>query len=242
MITGCLSAKQNTATGSEKKGNIMHLSKGFSMFYGSRLLENKIDEFLDRISEAGLIYRKAIHVFLEHGVTEDFVTHAEQIGHIESRADELRREIETGLYEQNLIPDLRADVLNLVEDLDRILNAYDASGYRFTIEQPVFPSTQHPDVLALVDSVTNSVEQITIAARAFFRDFNSCRDYIHKVRFYESEADRITTKMKRAVFTSDLPLANKMHITSFIDMIDNLADMAEDITDRLAIFVIKRDS
>ena len=74
------------------------------MFSGSRALENKIDEFLDRISEAGLIYRKAIHVFLEHGVTEDFVTHAEQIGHIESRADELRREIETGLYEQNLIP------------------------------------------------------------------------------------------------------------------------------------------
>ena len=101
----------------------MNLSKGFSMFYGSRALENKIDEFLDRISEAGLIYKKAIHVFLEHGVTEDFVTHAEQIGHIESRADELRREVEAGLYEQNLIPDLRADVLSLVEDLDAILNA-----------------------------------------------------------------------------------------------------------------------
>ena len=70
----------------------MNLSKGFSMFYGSRALENKIAEFLDRISEAGLMYKKAIHVFLEHGVTEDFVTHAEQIGHIESRADELRRE------------------------------------------------------------------------------------------------------------------------------------------------------
>ena len=220
----------------------MNLSKGLSMFSSSRALENKIDEFLDRISEAGLIYKKAIHVFLEHGVTEDFVTHAEQIGHIESRADELRREIETGLYEQNLIPDLRADVLSLVEDLDEILNAYDTSGYRFTIEQPVFPSTLHPDVLAIVESVTNSVEQITIAARTFFRDFNSCRDYIHKVRFYESEADRISTKIKRAIYSSDLPLANKMHVTSFVEMIDNLADMAEDITDKLAIYVIKRDN
>ena len=220
----------------------MNLSKGFSMFYGSRALENKIDEFLDRISEAGLIYKKAIHVFLEHGVTEDFVTHAEQIGHIESRADELRREVEAGLYEQNLIPDLRADVLSLVEDLDAILNAYDASGYRFTIEQPVFPATLHPDILAIVDSVTNSVEQITIASRTFFRDFNSCRDYIHKVRFYESEADRISTKIKRAIYSSDLPLANKMHLSSFVEMIDNLADMAEDITDKLAIYVIKRDN
>ncbi|HBO58842.1 MAG TPA: hypothetical protein DD624_02905, partial [Alphaproteobacteria bacterium] len=151
-------------------------------------------------------------------------------------------EVEAGLYEQNLIPDLRADVLSLVEDLDAILNAYDASGYRFTIEQPVFPATLHPDILAIVDSVTNSVEQITIASRTFFRDFNSCRDYIHKVRFYESEADRISTKIKRAIYSSDLPLANKMHLSSFVEMIDNLADMAEDITDKLAIYVIKRDN
>jgi hypothetical protein len=39
-----------------------------------------------------------------------------------------------------------------------------------------------------------------------------------------------------------LPLANKMHVTSFVEMIDNLADMAEDITDKLAIYVIKRDN
>ena len=97
-------------------------------------------------------------------------------------------------------------------------------------------------MLAIVESVTNSVEQITIAARTFFRDFNSCRDYIHKVRFYESEADRISTKIKRAVYSSDLPLANKMHVSSFVEMIDNLADMAEDITDKLAIYVIKRDN
>ena len=71
----------------------MHISKGFSMFYGSRLLENKIDEFLDRISEAGLIYKKAINVFLEQGVTEDFVTHAEQDFHKESGADEGLRKI-----------------------------------------------------------------------------------------------------------------------------------------------------
>lgn len=220
----------------------MNLAKGLSMFYGSRALENKIDEFLDRISEAGLIYKKALSVYLEYGATDDFTAHTEQVGHIESRADELRREIETGLYEQNLIPDLRGDVLSLVEDLDAIIDAYEANGYSFLIEQPVFPSMLHSDVSAIVESVTNSVEQITIAARTFFRDFNSCRDYIHKVRFYESEADRISTKIKKAIFSSDLPLANKMHLCSFIEMIDNLADMAEDITDKLAIYVIKRDN
>ncbi|MBO7635637.1 MAG: DUF47 family protein, partial [Paludibacteraceae bacterium] len=41
---------------------------------------------------------------------------------IESQADDLRRDIESRLYIQNLIPDLRADVLMLVENIDKVIN------------------------------------------------------------------------------------------------------------------------
>ena len=34
----------------------------------------------------------------------------------------LRRDIESRLYEQNLIPDLRGNILQLVENLDRVVN------------------------------------------------------------------------------------------------------------------------
>ena len=216
-------------------------SKSFSLFRGARALENQIDEFLDRISEAGIIFRKAIAVYLDYGVNDEFSSYTQQLDKIEGRADRLRREIELRLYEQNLIPDLRADVLALVEDLDDLLNTYDANGFRISIEKPDFGPITKEEMIGLVDAAVNCVESAILASRSFFRDFSAVRDHSHKVMFYEHEADKISSRIKRKAFDSDLPLANKIHIRHFVDLIDQVADDAEDIADQLAIYVIKRD-
>ncbi|GAL09123.1 phosphate transport regulator [Vibrio astriarenae] len=72
------------------------------------------------------------------------------------------------------------------------------------------------------------------------RDQNQVRDHAHKVIFVESEADRISTRMKQKVFSSELELAQKIHIRYFIERIDNVANSAEDIADSLVIYAIKR--
>ncbi|MGD9639123.1 MAG: DUF47 domain-containing protein [Alphaproteobacteria bacterium] len=217
------------------------VTKSVSLFRGTKVLENQIDEFLDGISEAGIVFRKAISLYLDNGVNEEFLSYAGQLNKIEGRGDRLRRKIEIRLYEQNLIPDLRADVLSLVENLDDLLNTYDANGFRFTIEKPDFRPLEKMEMMNLVDAVTNCVENAILASRAFFRDFFAVRDHNHKVMFYEHEADKIGSELKKKVFDSDLPLASKMHIRYFIDLIDQIADDAEDIADQLAINVIKRD-
>lgn len=217
------------------------LSKKLTLFSGSKSLENRIDEFLDRISEAGLTYKKAFSVYLEEGVNENFISLIGQINDTESRADKLRRRIETHLYEQNLIPDLRADVLRLVEDLDELMNAYDANGYRLNIERPNLSLIDAHDLLDLVEAATNSVEHAVMASRAFFRDFSAVRNHSHKVMYFETRADKISTKIKTEVFRSDLDLSQKLHLRDFVEFVDNIADMAEDLMDQLAIYVIKRD-
>ena len=55
-----------------------------------------------------------------------------------------------------------------------------------------------------------------------------------------SSADKISTKLKRAVFASDLDLAHKTQLRYFVERIDELANEAEDIADYLAIYTIKR--
>ena len=57
---------------------------------------------------------------------------------------------------------------------------------------------------------------------------------------YEKEADKISTQLKRDIFGSDLDLAHKAHLRNFVEQIDNVADWAEDVADRLAIYAIKR--
>lgn len=211
-----------------------------ALFGGTKILENHIDEFHDRVSEAGLVFKKAVRLYLDQGASEDYRSCVEHISNIEDQADQLRRRIEAQLYVHDLIPDLRADVLDLVEHLDRILGMYEANAYRLDIEKPVLFKDSYADFEELVEIVTTCMEKAILASRAFFRDFNAVRDHNHKVMYYESEADRVSSKLKRVAFDSKISLAKKLHIRSFVDHIDAIANEAEDLADKLAIFTIKR--
>ena len=63
---------------------------------------------------------------------------------------------------------------------------------------------------------------------------------IHKIGFYEREADKIAIRMKKNIFASQLPLDRKMHLRDLVETIEQLADEAENVGDRLSIYTIKR--
>jgi len=216
------------------------VTKSSPLFKRTRLLEGQIDEFLDKISEAGLIFQRALKIYLEKGPCEEFESSARNVNEVESRGDDLRRTIEMQLYEQTLIPDLRGDVLSLLEDLDYLMNIYQANCYRFSIESPDIPDEFHRDFMDLVETVVTCVDTVVMSARAFFRNIDAVRDHNSKVMFYETEADKISTKLKRGIFASDLPKVEKLHLRYFVDQVDELANEAEDIADALAIYTIKR--
>lgn len=222
------------------KGEWMALADKTALFRRTRLLENQIDEFLQGPSEAGLVFQMAIKEYLQNGAGEGFDASLRQVSKIENRGDELRRTIETQLYEQTLIPELRADVLNLLEDVDVLTNDFQGNCYRFSIEKPEIPAAYHKDFLLLTETVVTCVECLVMAVRAFFRNVDAVRDQSHKVIFYETEADKISTKLKRAIFASELAKVDKIHLRYFVERIDELANVAEDIADRLAIYAIKR--
>ena len=211
-----------------------------SLFNRTKELEGQIDEFLDIVIRSGLIFRSAIDTYLDKGSSKEFEEFLAKIEHTEARGDNLRRDIETKLYIQTLIPDLRGDVLSLLEHVDNIVNIYEANLFRFSIQRPDIPPQFHKGFLKLTDTVITCVESLVLASRSFFRDINAVRDHVRKVLFYESEADRISTKLQRKVFDSELDLTRKRHLQYFVENIDELANSAEDVADELSIYAIKR--
>lgn len=204
-------------------------------------MENKIDLFHDKIIDAAMTFKKAIRVFLAEQRSDEYKKLSKQIKQIEHDADSLRRDIENNLYAQNLIPDLRADVLELVENIDKIINRFDEVAYKFYIERPDFPAEYHMRMIELCEQVSDCAENMAIASRAFFRDFSTVRDFSQKVYFIEHESDLTSGRMKEAIFDSDMPLANKLQLSSLISEVADIADIAEDCVDELLIFTIKRD-
>ncbi len=210
------------------------------LFGRTRALETRIDEFLDKVTQAGIVFARGVRVFLNEGASEEFARLLAEEERIEHREDTLRRGIETELYARTLIPDLRADVLRLLEDTDNLVNMYEANLFRISIQTPDIPASFHDGFSDLTDTVVASVDSVVMAARAFFRDLESVRDHGAKTIFLESEADKISTRLQRAIFAADLPLERKIHLRYFVERIDDIANAAEDLADALQIYTIKR--
>ena len=215
-------------------------AKNLTLFRRTKALESQIDDFLDKLSQSALVFRRAVDIYLAEGATAEFEEKLSQVNELESQADKLRRDVETQLYAQTLIPESRGDVLGLIENLDSVLNLCEGGLWAFSIEKPDIPAEFHADYRALTEQVVNTVESLVLASRAFFRNIEAVPDHMHKVMFYEKEADKVSTKLKKAIFATDLPLSHKAHLRNFVEHIDNPADKSEDVADRLAIYTIKR--
>ena len=202
-------------------------------------LELQIDNYLDLVVKGGFLFKQGIKYYLEEQ-TEEFENRMESIDITESDADHLRRKIETKLYLETLIPESRGDVLGLLESCDKVLNMTAETLLQFSIEIPFILPEVKNYYIELTEASISALEEMVAAVRAYFTDINSVKGHINKVQLFESESDKIAAKLKHIVFRTDIQLSQKMHMRYFALHIENIADEAEDVCDRLSIAAIKR--
>ncbi|MCP4687474.1 MAG: DUF47 family protein [Desulfobacterales bacterium] len=203
-------------------------------------IERQIDDFLNQISEAGLLFKEGMDLYL-NGRLDIFEQKRTSVKEKEHKADALRRSLVEELYLRTLIPESRGDVLDLLETTDSLLDRFKGTLEQFDIERPEIRGEFHAGFRDLTSAAVKAVEAIVRSSRAFFKDINQVADHMHKVSHWETESDKIAMDLRRAIFnTEDLRLSQKMQLRDFVRHIDKISDRAEDVADRLGIFVIKR--
>ena len=70
------------------------LTQHLSLFRRTRALATEIDTFLDKLSESGLLFKRALQVYLAEGCTAEFEEKLHSVNRLESDADKLRRSID----------------------------------------------------------------------------------------------------------------------------------------------------
>ena len=136
----------------------------FDFFTRRQGIETRIDEFLNRVSEAGLIFKGAIVDYLK-GDLQTFENKRDRLHETERQGDVLRRELEHMLYTKTLIPESRGDVLELIENMDRLLDHYKSAMWRIDIEQPQICDEFHEDFKELVACGVEAVESTVCACK-----------------------------------------------------------------------------
>jgi len=200
----------------------------------------KIDEFFDNIDLGLLVFREAIKAYLEKDM-EAFQRHLRKVDNLENNADRLQREIENEMITHSILPQSRAEVSTLIDELDEIIDALKSSLNEINTEMPDIPDSLNKHFISLTETSVNAAEELIPAARAYFKAPYTVREKLLKVYYFESETDKISMSTKKIIFQdmSELDLAHKAHLRYIVHHVENISDLAQKAADLLSGMAIK---
>lgn len=212
------------------------------LFGKTKFLEAQIDEFLDKVAEGSIYFENGLLVLIDQGLTAACEEKLQQVLGLQERCNELRRSVVSTLYTEMLIPDFRGNVLSLLSNLYGLLRVLTKSFQEFMIEHATtsISAEDKVEIEALIGFVVKSIQSTIIASRAFFRNPPAVRDHIYEIRVFSAEAGKVALRLKTRIFSSAMPLERMMHARDSIDIIAAISEMAEEISDDLSIYAIKR--
>lgn len=213
-----------------------------TIFKKSIELNQKIEKFLEIISNSLLLFEKIINYYLDND-HQTFEETFERIEALETEADILETDIKITLYKFMLLPDARADVLSLIKSLDNIIDSTEEITNNFRIQKPQFPLCLHPQIMDLTHNTIKSADHLLSASRSFLGEVHLVSSFISKINFYEHEADILQDKICYSIFNDNIVknLSEKLQLNYFIGKIASISDEAEQIGEKLTIFTIKRE-
>lgn len=169
-------------------------------------------------------------------IKENFV----EVHQAESRADDLRRDIEVVMYSKALFPESRGDILGLLETMDKVPNQAEACVQMIYEQRVVIPEAFAEEVRQLVGICFRCVETMLDSAQKLFTDYTSATVALGKIDELESEADHLESGLKRHIFSSDLDALGKILLRDLVKHVSAICDRAENVGDRIRIIVAKR--
>ena len=200
-----------------------------------------LDQFIDKMDECVLLYKNGIRNYLE-GNSQAFADNIKGVMTIRESTTDLRRNIENSLYSYTLVSENRVDILQLLEHMDMIVGQLYKNLVQYEIEIPFFPSELNVEFLKLVELASLSVEITAQSIRNHFRSPQLQQENIHRIYYYEKEADKLAQAIKRKVFheMENFKLSQKIHLRYFTLHVEQIAEEAMKAADLLSVLAVKQ--
>ena len=200
-----------------------------------------IIKYVDEVEECVATAEKGIQTYLEGDITAA-KTLARQTNSLETKADLIRHTIRDKLYSGAYLPALREDIYRLVETMDKVANAGEASCDFFLNQRPEIPESLYSQFADVVKESLGIVKALREAVLCFFAGectTETVREYAKDVGMKESEVDKLEWDLTKAIFTSSLDHSHKIHLKLCLDTIVEVSDRAENAADQLELAALK---
>lgn len=181
---------------------------------------------------------------------EQLIDFAAQIKQTETAADKLKSTFRLNMPKSLFMPVDRRDLLSLIGDQDRIADTTEDIAKIFLFRDMVVPE----GIKELLDELLEGTMEISASARDMIeqldellevgfvgRELDKVNNMIAGVRRSEHNIDDIVHRLRRKLFAieGELHPVDAIFWYKIIDLVGQISDQAENLADRLLLFLSK---
>ena len=209
-------------------------------FKKERQLESLIYSYLENMGKIQKHFAKAMTMCLKEGVSDDFCFLMDQTHKFESRADDLRDEINELMYSRALIPESREDIMALIERVDEIPRSFEQILNMIRTQAIAFPEFMILDIQELIRVSMESCDLMVKQIDVMIKKKEGVRALMSTIDQNESHCDHIERRIIVKLFESDLDPFLKLQLKELVIVLGEISDQADRVSKRVNIMTMKR--
>lgn len=210
------------------------------LFKKAHQLEALIYQYLENLSRTQEHFIKAMETYLQQGICGEFGFLIEQTHKFESKADEIRDEINFLMYSRALIPESREDIMLLIEQVEIIPRIFELILHLIRTQKIRLPEFITPDVRDLIRISVESCELLVKQIDLMLKNRQGIRALMSTIDHLESHCDHIERSLMLKVFDSSLEKTDKLQLKELIIALGEISDQADRVSKRVNILTLKR--
>jgi predicted phosphate transport protein (TIGR00153 family) len=210
------------------------------LFKKEQQLESLISQYLENLSRTQEHFVKAMDTCLDEGLCGEFAFLIEQTHKFESKADEIRDEINYLMYSRTLIPESREDIMSLIEQVEVIPRIFELILHLIRAQKLKIPDIIMLDVKDLIRISVESCELMIKQIDLMLKNRQGIRALVSTIDHNESHCDHIERSLMLKVFESDMDLVHKLQLKELIIAMGEVSDQADRVSKRVNILTLKR--
>ena len=200
-----------------------------------------VEEYLGEVEQCFKLWCEALEVYFEQGLGAGFDELVEKTHICESTCNDIRRGVQSALYEKTLIPESSGDVVYLLEALDQLPSTADRGLHTIQVELLVLPTPLTGKLREMVHLNRECADDVVRAVHMLFTRIGEVPAAVRDIDKKESALDRLEHEVIRSVF-ADAGIApdQRILLRDFIRQVNSVSDFALQAADRITLLAVKR--
>lgn len=153
----------------------------------------------------------------------------------EGQADDLQRKTELELAQGALLAGTRQSLLRVVAHEDRMANAAEECLSFLVLQRIRIPELLHPIIKEIVATTVQQSVDLSAAIEGLVEGHEETAKRVEAVDHKEGQVDELERRAISRLFSTDLPLSQKILVRQFVEHLVEISDRGEDVADIILI-------